>query len=341
MFSAEFTRRGSPNTFLYHIKTAQGTTRGKSLTPMCVPFSSKDKLCCASTLGSAPRAGAGHQGVPWVVFATKGMSPVPPHMAWLSLGGPSFTAGDISMLGSSRSPPCPGESPWQVLGGGARFPRRGGHGSEQVWESGAVLPPPAPFTAQTVTWFMAAEGHCTGSINPVSQRLLPGKLAPVQSRQEGLAARTASSFPSSVARGVLGYPLLSAGSDKRWHWERVSCLGKSLTAIAAPKIREILPGTVLALLEGQRTVLGSSKIQSGTGRSTGAAHSCCAPSSSDTCRIWGDTLMPGPIISLDMPEEFRNLPCRSLFLMISLHANTSHGAPGGFGQPHPTHPFQV
>lgn len=143
-------------------------------------------------------------------------------------------------LGSSRKPPCPGEGPWQVLGGGARFPRRGGRGSEQVWESGAVLAPPAPFTAQTVTWFMAAEGHCTGSINPVSQRLLPGKLAPVQSRQEGLAAlcreraRTASSVPSSVARWDLGYPLHSASTDK-------GGIGNECPAWESPRLPLLLP----------------------------------------------------------------------------------------------------
>lgn len=74
-----------------------------------------------------------------------------------------------------------------------------------------------------------------------------------------------------MARWILGYSLLSAGSDKRWHWERVSCLGKSPTAIAAPKIREILPGTVLTMQEDQGTALGSSKIQTGTGRRTGSA----------------------------------------------------------------------
>lgn len=46
-------------------------------------------------------------------------------------------------LGSSRNPPCPWGGPWQVLGGGARFPCCGGCGSEQVWELGAVLPPPS------------------------------------------------------------------------------------------------------------------------------------------------------------------------------------------------------
>lgn len=82
-------------------------------------------------------------------------------------------------------------------------------------------------------------------------------------------AGTASSFPSLMARWILGYPLLSVGSHKRWHWERVSCLGKSPTAIAALKIKEILPGTVLALQEDQGTALGSSKYKPGTGRSTG------------------------------------------------------------------------
>lgn len=148
-------------------------------------------------------------------------------------------------LGSSRNPPCPRGGLRQVPGVVPAFLAVGDAARSRFGNRELSCLPPAPFTAQTATWFMAAEGHCTGSINPVSQRFLPGKLAPVQSRQEGLAAlcreeaRTASSFPSLQARWILGYPLLSVGHDKRWHWERVSCQGKSPTAIAPPKIREI------------------------------------------------------------------------------------------------------
>lgn len=70
--------------------------------------------------------------------------------------------------------------------------------------------PPAPFIAQTATWFMAAQGHCTGSIKPISQCFLPGNLAPVQSIQEGLAAlcsegaREDSGFPGWQECWILG-----------------------------------------------------------------------------------------------------------------------------------------
>lgn len=65
--------------------------------------------------------------------------------------------------------------------------------------------PPAPFIAQTATCFMAAEGHRTGSINSVSQHFLPGKLAPVQSRQEGLAALCRDSQQLSQLDGTLDF----------------------------------------------------------------------------------------------------------------------------------------
>lgn len=67
----------------------------------------------------------------------------------------------------------------------------------------------------------------------------------------------------------------------------MSCLGKSPTAIAAPKIREILPGTVLALPEEQDKVQAEAQglpIAAGlppaqTPAGFGVTHSCQAPSS--------------------------------------------------------------
>lgn len=54
-------------------------------------------MCRVSISGPAPRAESGHKAGVWVVFGTKGMSPVPPDMAWLSQWAPSvpFTARDI------------------------------------------------------------------------------------------------------------------------------------------------------------------------------------------------------------------------------------------------------
>lgn len=114
-------------------------------------------------------------------------------------------------LGSSRNPPVPvGRAPgrcWEVVLG---FPAVGDVAQSRFgnWELSCL--PAAPFSAQTATCFMAAEGHCTGSINPVSQRFLPGKLAPVQSRQEGLAALCRDSQQLSQLDGTLDSGILSA-----------------------------------------------------------------------------------------------------------------------------------
>lgn len=195
-------------------------------------------------------------------------------------------------LAAAGTPVSMGRAPgrcWEVVPG---FLAVGDEARSRFGNQELSCLPPAPFTAQTATCFMAAEGHCTGSINPVSQCFLPGKLAPVQSRQEGLAALCRDSQQLSQLDGTLdfGIPPAFCGQPQKVALGASVLPGKVPDCHCCSQNKGDPARDCAGSAGGSGNSLGVIKIQTWYRQKHRAAHSCCGPSSSDTCRIWGDTL---------------------------------------------------